>query len=608
MYAPKIRNLVGGLGLVIALVVAVAAPLGYFVQGYLHVADELAFKSQINAGRVAKYIYANESVWRFQPTRLSDLIEVAEQGAAQVHQRILAANGRPVVEDERTLAAPVERVRQPIMVRGEAVAWLEAETSLRPLLTATAGVGLASSLLGLLAWLTVRLLPLRVLDDTLARLSTQSARFEAQSVRFQAALDNMTQGLCLFDAEGRLIVHNQRFAAMFGAPPIGAPPIGAPPTGAPPTGAHASTLMAVTRVGDASGLPDFNRSSGPDSYVHDLPDGRVIQVSRQAIPGQGWVATYEDITERRRSQDQLSHMARHDALTGLPNRVKFREHIEETLSRARRDGGVAVLYLDLDGFKGVNDTLGHAAGDGLLRAVAARLCACTRETDLVARLGSDEFAIIQAGAAQPAEVALLADRLVQAVRAPFEVEGQRVEVGASIGVVLADAAATADGLLRNADLALYRAKAEGRGTWRFFEAGMDAAMQARRALEADLRRALLEGQFELFYQPLIHAATEWLAGFEALVRWNHPARGLVSPAEFIALAEETGLIRPLGAWVLGRACADAAGWPAHVKVAGNLSPVQFVRGTLVGEVKQALAASGLAPGRLELEITESVLL
>ena len=316
-----------------------------------------------------------------------------------------------------------------------------------------------------------------------------------------------------------------------------------------------------------------------------------------------------DVTDRVRAEARAVHLAYHDPLTELANRRRLLEDLAATLTRLKRDGGnAALLLVDLDGFKGVNDTLGHAAGDGLLRAVAARLCACTRETDLVARLGGDEFAIIQAGAAQPAEVALLADRLVQAVRAPFEVEGQRVEVGASIGVVLADAAATADGLLRNADLALYRAKAEGRGTWRFFEAGMDAAMQARRALEADLRRALLEGQFELFYQPLIHAATEGLAGFEALVRWNHPARGLVSPAEFIALAEETGLIRPLGAWVLGRACADAAGWPAHVKVAVNLSPVQFVRGTLVGEVKQALAASGLAPGRLELEITESVLL
>lgn len=284
--------------------------------------------------------------------------------------------------------------------------------------------------------------------------------------------------------------------------------------------------------------------------------------------------------------------------------------MEDTLLRARRSRGsdAAVLYLDLDGFKAVNDTLGHPIGDELLRAVAARLRECTRETDLIARLGGDEFAIVQVDAQQPRDATTLSERLVEVLQRPFDVEGHHVAIGTSIGIALGDATATPDGLLRNADIALYRAKTSGRGTWRFFEPEMDVEMQARRTLEADLRQAFAEAQFELFYQPLIDARTEGLTGFEALLRWNHPTRGMVSPAEFIPLAEEIGLIRSLGAWVLTKACADAMGWPAHVKVAVNLSPVQFLRGNLVREVEQALAASGLAPGRLELEITESVLL
>ena len=301
-------------------------------------------------------------------------------------------------------------------------------------------------------------------------------------------------------------------------------------------------------------------------------------------------------------------VARHDALTGLSNRVKFREHMEQVLSRVRRGGSVAVLYLDLDGFKGVNDTLGHPAGDELLRAVADRLRGCTRAMDLVARLGGDEFAIVQVDAQQPTDAMALSERVVTMLQQPFEVGEHRIVIGVSVGIAVADAAVTADGLLRNADIALYRAKTDGRGTWRFFEPGMDAKMEARRALEADLRRALAERQFEVHYQPLVCASTERLTGFEALLRWNHPERSMVSPSEFIPLAEETGLIRAMGAWVLERACADAAGWPEHVKVAVNLSPVQFLRGNLAHEVEHALAASGLAANRLELEITESVLL
>jgi len=427
-----------------------------------------------------------------------------------------------------------------------------------------------------------------------AAAETLAVHLRQTGDRFDAALSNMAQGLCLFDAQERLIVYNQCFARMFGTPALGIP---------------AATLASERAPSEMFAPPGPAGCVGEDRRTYELDDGRVIQVSRQAVPGEGWVATFEDVTERRRSQEQLSHMARHDALTGLPNRVLFREHIERVLPRMRRGGNTAVLCLDLDGFKSINDTLGHPAGDELLRLVACRLRDNTRETDLVARLGADEFGIIQADAQQPAEAALLADRLVAALKAPFDLQGQQVEIGTSIGTVLTDAPdSTADELLRNANIALYRAKTEGRGTWRFFDSGMDAEIQQRRLMETDLRRAVANGQFEVHYQPLVDARTRVPVGFEALMRWQHPERGLVSPIEFIPLAEKMGLIIGMGAWTLARACTDAAAWPEHLKVAVNLSPIQFAGGRLVEEVKQALATSGLAADRLELEITESVLL
>ncbi len=317
--------------------------------------------------------------------------------------------------------------------------------------------------------------------------------------------------------------------------------------------------------------------------------------------------------DQSRLRVALSHteaVARHDPLTGLPNRLRFREHMEDALRHLYwQDGGCALLYLDLDGFKGVNDVLGHAAGDALLCAVSSRLSQCTRDIELVARLGGDEFAIIQVDPHQPAAAEALADRLVGALREPFDIDGYPIVIGTSIGIALVNQATlSADTLLHDADLALYRAKAEGRGTWRFFTAGMDLQVRARRMLEDDLRRALALGQFEVFYQPLVDAGTQRLTAFEALLRWHHPQRGLVSPADFIPVAEEIGLIVEIGAWVLERACTDAAGWPAHVSVAVNLSAVEFLKGDLPRGVQRALDRSRLAACRLELEITESVLL
>ncbi len=315
------------------------------------------------------------------------------------------------------------------------------------------------------------------------------------------------------------------------------------------------------------------------------------------------------LAEQHRAAAQIAHLAHHDALTGLANRTLFRTRLDEAVARARRGEGFAVLCIDLDHFKDVNDSLGHPVGDLLLQAVTERLRRTARDVDTIARLGGDEFAIVQAHVTRPADANAMAQRLVEALGAAYELEGHNISIGASIGISLApEDGLDADQLLRNADLALYRAKADGRGCVRFFETEMNARALLRRSLQLDLQRALAEGEFEVFYQSQVSVATRQRTGFEALLRWRHRERGLVPPDRFIPQAEEMGLIVPLGEWVLLDACRTAAGWPGRWKVAVNLSPVQFASSRLVGAVATALAQSGLDPARLELEITETVML
>jgi diguanylate cyclase (GGDEF)-like protein len=346
------------------------------------------------------------------------------------------------------------------------------------------------------------------------------------------------------------------------------------------------------------------------TMVVERLDGRTIRAVSQPMPDGGWVATLDDITEWQKAQAQIFHMARHDALTNLPNRTLFRERLEAALLRVGRGDRVAVACIDLDRFKPVNDTLGHLIGDELLKQVSERLANCVRDIDMVARIGGDEFAIVQSGADLDAsDFASTAQRLVEAVSAPYMIDGNQVIIGASIGISVAPEDGTdAELLLRNADLAMYRAKADGRGTYRFFEPGMDARAQARRLLDLELRGALARDEFDLCYQPIHRLVDGEIIAFEALIRWNHPLRGYIAPAEFIPVAEESGLINQIGQWVLRRACSDAAGWPRPVSVAVNMSPVQFRNPNLVSLLQQALAESGLPPNRLELEITEAVLL
>jgi diguanylate cyclase (GGDEF)-like protein len=435
-----------------------------------------------------------------------------------------------------------------------------------------------------------------------------SRELSMQNVRFKAALSSMSQALCMFDADDRLVVGNGRLAEMFGLP---AAAIASGITIEAMRGliVGGSSLCPVDADAMYRSVLHMKVEGKRTAHVRELSDGRALAVNFSPIEGDGWMVTLEDITDRRQVEARIVHMAHHDALTGLPNRVLFHDRLTEAMARSRRGEPFAVLCLDLDHFKAVNDTLGHPVGDALLREVTRRLDSQIRETDTIARLGGDEFAIVQSSVDQPQDATMLATRLIETLGAPYDLDGHQVIVGTSIGIaVVPGDGDDPDQLLKNADLALYRAKADGRGCYRFFEPDMDERMQARRTLELDLRRALVEEEFEVFYQPLVNLKTRALTGFEALLRWIHPQRGLVSPADFVPLAEEIGLIVPLGEWVLRRACADAAGWPGAPKVAVNLSPVQFGSRTLVEDVAAALAASGLDPARLELEITETVML
>ncbi len=608
MKTDQLRKRVSAIALVVAILTAIAVPAGYFMLGYSNSAETLAFKSRLNAARVAQYIYSHQEMWQYQKLRLSEIIQLPEANEQPIGQKLYDQNGTLVLDEGADLSAPVMSRRAPIVVGDSVVGSLVVETSLAEVLRQTALVALVSALFGFAMYFVMRLLPLQALDRALGALGETKRSLAAQNERLDAALTNMSQGLVMFDASGHLVVFNQRYIDMFGL--------------------SRDVIKLGTSIRDvlthraANGGFDADEI---DSYLADLlacvrkgrtfskitklPDGRIIEIMNQPVAGGGWVATHDDITDRLRAEEKIKHLAHYDALTDLPNRVTFYERVDTALSHLRRSETIAVLSLDLDHFKNVNDTLGHPVGDRLLQAAAERMRHCVREEDIVARLGGDEFAIVQLPSERPSDVTTLAMRLIESVGAPYELDGHQVVVGASVGIALAPADGhEPDALMKNADLALYRAKADGGGIYRFFEADMDARMQARRALELDLRKAIVNGEFELYYQPIIDVKSSQITSCEALIRWHHPERGLVSPLDFISLAEETGLIVPIGEWVLRRACAEAARWPKHVTIAVNVSPAQFKSRNLVPTVIGALAASGLPAERLELEITELVLL
>jgi diguanylate cyclase (GGDEF)-like protein len=447
---------------------------------------------------------------------------------------------------------------------------------------------------------------IRLLIKSEAASVKTSRELKRANVTIDAALNNMSQGLIMFDSSARVVVCNQRYLEMYQLSPENVK-----------NGCSLRELLDQRIAAGTFYLVDRDQyivdvvSAVAQGTVVDkltcLSDGRIISIVNTPIADGGWVATHEDITAEKRAEELIVHVAHHDALTGLPNRILFAEQLEQALKRVRRGERLAVLYIDLDHLKRVNDTLGHPIGDKLLKAVADRLRGCIRDIDTVARLSGDEFAIIQSSIDRPSDAAALAVRIRDAIRVPIVLDGHQVVVDTSIGISIAPIDGTKlDELLKTADIALYEAKNSGRGTYCFYQTEMNERMQVRGQLEQDLGRALANGEFELFYQPIIELKDNKISAFEALLRWHHPVRGMVSPAEFIPIAEEMGLIIPLGEWVLRTACAEAATWPSEIKVSVNVSSLQLSNKNLVNVVVGAVASARIPASRLEIEITESV--
>lgn len=429
-------------------------------------------------------------------------------------------------------------------------------------------------------------------------LAEKAAELNRINVRFDAALNNMSQGLCMFDAEQRVVVSNARYGEMYH--------LGREQT-KPGTSLRQILQYRRDKGTDFAVAPDVyvNANVMQASEVQELADGRVISIARHSMPNGGWLTTHEDITERARSEKRIAFLAQHDLLTGLANRVLFTEKLDDAAKRHHRHGNTfTVLMLDLDKFKHVNDSLGHPAGDQLLIEVAKRLSSSLRETDVLARLGGDEFAIIQENEKNQSEGAIaLALKIIALIEQPFDLNGHRASIGTSIGIAFApEHGADPQTLLKKADLALYATKSAGRNDFRVFEPQLTAAEDHQKTIGSEIREALSQNQFQLYYQPIIDVRTLQVRSMEAFVRWHHPSRGVISPDQFLPIAEATGLMLPLGEWILQQACTDAAAWPSHVGIAVNVSAVQFHKENLFDVILCALVDSSLSPERLEIEI------
>jgi len=444
-------------------------------------------------------------------------------------------------------------------------------------------------------------LPVSQTHDPLERARTDQHLLDT-------VLSNVEQGVLMFDADRRLVFYNDHYAAMYRLPRDFAK-AGCTLRDVLDHCLRAGILVATDVEDYLTGLEEDLAEGQSLSSTLNASDGRVFSVLDKAFPGGGWLSIHEDVTERQRTLAQIAHMERHDALTDLPNRALMRERLECELQRVRRGGGLAVFCLDLDHFKSINDTLGYHVGDMLLKSVADRLRGCVREIDTIARLGGNHFAIILTQIEQPGDVVDPARRIRDEIAKPFGIDAHQIVVDFSCGISLAPLdGSDPDRLLKNADIALYGAKSDGRGTYRFFQWEMDQRMSALRELEMDLRKALPNNELEIYYQPLGNLETNQIHAFEALLRWNHPVRGLVPPADFIPLAEETGVMIQIGEWILRTACKEAVNWPEHIKVAVNLSPVQLKDRKMLDAVKSALSDSGLMASRLQIEITEATLM
>jgi len=455
-------------------------------------------------------------------------------------------------------------------------------------------------------FLTLKLIAER-LRRTLLDAVITSRDMSLLAKRFDTALNNMPHGLCMFDSKRRVVVANQKLGQQLGFP-------------ADVELKGASVRKLVDCVVEAGLVSEVNaqdmvdrldaRLSGSEdtTFVVDLLNERTLEFTVQPMENGGMVVLVEDITERRIAEAKINHLARYDALTGLPNRAVLHDRMEQALKNWRPDNMCAIHFIDLDQFKQVNDTLGHTRGDMLLEAVAERLKSSICDADVISRFGGDEFVILQAPIKTVGECETLAERVLEALAGTYDLDGHKVVVTASIGIAVAKNPIDPEQFLRNADIALYQAKADGRGTWRWFEAKMEASAQARRVLEFDLRNATENDSFEMYYQPIFNLKTRRIETCEALLRWPHRERGMVSPAEFIPVAEEMGLIVEIGNQALYKACLECRRWPGDTAVAVNLSSMQFDRSNVPALVRETLNATNLPAHRLEIEITESTLL
>ena len=447
---------------------------------------------------------------------------------------------------------------------------------------------LAGIVIGLMLWFITR------------HLRTQHRRLDV-------AVSNMKQALLLFDKSERLVVCNKRYTQMFGLS-----------SDVVKRGCKFRDLIQHRKdtgsfVGDVDTYCDSVRQSLKSAHRLEItvetPDGRWMQVVNQPLPEGGWVATLEDVTEQRISEQRTEYLAKFDPLTNLPNRATFLHHLDIELSKCSNERQLAVLFLDVDEFKTVNDTLGHHIGDQLLRSLAQKLQSSLKQNEFVARIGGDEFAIAASGVQTPEAISSLLERVYEAIRQSHECGAHQIVSDSSIGIAFAPKdGVDCDQILQNADLAMYEAKCSGRRTYRFFEKSMESKAKERRAIETDLRQAITNQELEIYYQPIVSLSDNQIIGCEALARWNHETRGFVSPADFIPVAEKSGLIHSLGEFVLRRACSEAAGWPAGLKLSVNVSPIQLRSETFPLKVVSALADSGLPANQLELEITEAALI
>ena len=608
------RAFIGCLGLITTCITIFAPPITYAMLGTLWLQERAVEQASLGARHVKVQLDQQKSADALNQISINVLHATRGPDGIVMASWLTDKNGTILTFRGEPARWPELEASKPIKTQGFEGNFHVAVTT-RNVFLGTINTTAAFLVLGLAIYYCFRRLPLAALDEAQHllqskqwELRSQKEQLETQNLRFEAALSNMSQGLCMFDARQRLVVCNSSYMRMYGL--------------SPKLAMAGTTLTEILEHRVAIGI---HGNCAPEDYVREalavavdnrpctriveLSDSRAVAITHQPMPDGGWLSTHEDLTEYRRIEARIAHIARHDALTDLPNRVLLRERLVNAIEDMKEGESLAVLSLDLDRFKDLNDTLGHVVADAVIMAVATRLADCAGNTATVARSAADEFSIVQTGAEQPVAATDLAARIIEAIGAPFDLDGQQVTVGVSIGISIAPAdGADADELLKNADLALHRAKREGRGIYCFFEADMDAHIRARCKLQLDLRKALGNGEFELHYQPLVNLERNAISCLEALLRWHLPGKGLVSPGEFIPLAEETGLIIPIGEWVLREACAAAAAWPSDINVAVNLSANQFKSRNLVQAVFSALTAADLQPSRLELEITESVLL